>query len=339
MKRILITPIVQAIANEYSKEVAHKIKQGTISKLKKEVNQIKNSTPLSPNWKLYVKYLNNIIRFYDSLVVLHPRHFKYFWMRYFVFLKEDDLNSTSWKAGTNQKFHDMVTSAMAYKTVRDGIITPYINRLNIRVCVNCNSEYVLTTEKRTRLACGGYSIELKGRFQLDHFWAKSKYPFLSISFFNLQPSCGFCNLWKKKKNGKFNLYTDFYQKINPFQFTLDKKSLLKYLLNSNSSLLHVELNSKERGLKENHEDVCRVSEIYKLLNDETEEIIWKERVYNKSFIGQLQSWFKNRFTQCSEKDLFRFIYGFYPALEDVHKRPLTKVKQEVAKQLKLYEKK
>lgn len=335
MKRILITPQVQKIADDYYDEIIAKEKKKTISKLTKRISEIQNSNPLSPNWKLYVKYLKKIIKHYDELIVLHPRFFKYYWMRYFFFLKDTDLDSESWKAGTKQKFYEMVVSAMGYKTVRSEIIAPYIQKLNIRVCVNCNSDYVLSTEKRVRLSTGKYGVEIKGRFQLDHFWAKSKYPFLSISFFNLQPSCGFCNLWKKDKIGKFNLYTDFYQKINPFLFVLDKKALLTYLLNSNSKLLHVELHSNERGLRENHEQIFCIDDIYKLLNDEAEEIIWKAKIYNKSFVGQLQNWFKNKFTKKSEKDLFRFVFGFYPNIDDIHKRPLTKMKQDIAKQLEL----
>ena len=210
MRRILITPKIQSIADEYSNEIISKLKKTTKLTLEQEIDEIKKSQ--LQNWKLYVKYLKNIIKLYDSLVVLHPKYFKYYWIRYFSFSKKIDMDSTLWKKGTTIKFHKMVEDAMAYKNVRDEIIVPFIKRLGIKTCVNCNSEYILSANKISYLDDGNYKVELKGRYQLDHFWAKSKYPFLSITFFNLQPSCGFCNLWKKEKDGKFNLYTDFYKK-------------------------------------------------------------------------------------------------------------------------------
>lgn len=333
MKRILITPQVQAIADDYLCEVVSKIKNDTIAKLNSEMIYIRNYK--STNWKLYVRYIKNIIRLYDSLVTLHPKYFKYFYIRYFSFSNKIDLGYKGWCAKGDETFYNMIERVMGYATVRDEIIVPFIKRLGIRTCVNCNSEYILSVNRSVLMEDGNYQIELKGRFQLDHFWAKSKYPFLSISFFNLQPSCGFCNLWKRTKDGKFNLYTDFYQKINPFSFILEKRSLLSYLLNMNKKNLNIELKSKEKGLAENHKTVFCIEDIYKFLNDETEEIIWKAMIYNKSFLNQLRHGFKSKFSLNSNKDVFRFLYGFYPSIEDVHKRPLTKMKQDIAKQLKL----
>lgn len=49
------------------------------------------------------------------------------------------------------------------------------------------------------------------QFDLDHFYAKSKYPILSISFYNLIPSCHPCNS-QHKGSSEFTINTH----INPF---------------------------------------------------------------------------------------------------------------------------
>ena len=57
-------------------------------------------------------------------------------------------------------------------------------KINLSVCPYCNRQYIFTIVR-----------DEKGvvRPQLDHFFVKSVYPYLSCSFFNLIPSCPFCN--------------------------------------------------------------------------------------------------------------------------------------------------
>ncbi len=57
-------------------------------------------------------------------------------------------------------------------------------KINLSVCPYCNRQYIFTIIR-----------DEKGvvRPQLDHFFVKSVYPYLSCSFFNLIPSCPFCN--------------------------------------------------------------------------------------------------------------------------------------------------
>ena len=55
--------------------------------------------------------------------------------------------------------------------------------LEVRVCPYCNHAF----------------IDYETAFQKDHFFAKSKYPLLTLSFFNLVPSCSYCNTKKSTK--------------------------------------------------------------------------------------------------------------------------------------------
>lgn len=48
--------------------------------------------------------------------------------------------------------------------------------------------------------------------ELDHFYCKSKYPYLAVSLYNLVPSCGICN--GKSRKGEIDFYGTMFQ--NPY---------------------------------------------------------------------------------------------------------------------------
>ncbi|MFX8327742.1 hypothetical protein ABTL71_18955, partial [Acinetobacter baumannii] len=49
-------------------------------------------------------------------------------------------------------------------------------------CPYCNRSYIYYISRRKEI-----------KPQIDHFFPKSKYPFLAMSFYNLIPSCQTCN--------------------------------------------------------------------------------------------------------------------------------------------------
>lgn len=66
----------------------------------------------------------------------------------------------------------------------------FTKELDVNVCPYCNREYVFTIG----------NIKSKcGRPQIDHFFPKAEFPFLSCSLFNFVPSCSLCNVAKKNK--------------------------------------------------------------------------------------------------------------------------------------------
>ncbi len=64
----------------------------------------------------------------------------------------------------------------------------YEKWLDVPVCAYCNRNYtdIVKVGKSGKLA-----------YTFDHFFSKSKYPYLALSFFNLIPCCSVCNsIWK-----------------------------------------------------------------------------------------------------------------------------------------------
>lgn len=62
-------------------------------------------------------------------------------------------------------------------------------KLKVNVCPYCNREYTFTI---------GNTKEKKLRPEIDHFFPKSEYPYLSCSLYNMIPSCHICNHGKRE---------------------------------------------------------------------------------------------------------------------------------------------
>ncbi len=88
-----------------------------------------------------------------------------------------------------KKLSDEIQQLLGYKKLYDKESSwnaySLCDSLKLTVCPYCNRQYVFTAKNEEG--------EWKCRPQLDHFYVKSKYPFLSCSFYNLIPSCPFCN--------------------------------------------------------------------------------------------------------------------------------------------------
>lgn len=90
------------------------------------------------------------------------------------------------------------------------------------------------------------------------------------------------------------------------------------------------------GYANDYDKVFHITELYTAHTDEAEKIIWKSRIYNNSYRDQLQHSFGKLFGNDVEK-IMRLYWGFYSKESDIFKRPLSKLKQDIARQLGLFE--
>jgi hypothetical protein len=276
---------------------------------------------------LYADYVKGIINRYSKINIVQPSDFNYYYNNYFNLDETELAKIVTPPIGTNkfakQELYKLIVDAMRYDAVRDYEYLPYVKKMGIKSCVYCNAQFSITTERANG--------RLAGKYELDHFYPQSKYPFLSTSFFNLQPCCSHCNKTKSDRQASFSLFTTVYSEIEPFYFSLDKKSILRYLLNQNEEDLVVIFDSLDTKLKNNHEDIFHITELYNRHKDIVEEIIWKSRIYNKSYKESLSDSFSKYFPNTS--NINRFILGNYDSPKDIHKRPMAKLVQDIARQL------
>ena len=329
MYRILISSKVEGLAKDYRDNLFGKRRKDFIKPLillQKQLDDINAQKGRRyNNWTVYANYLTNIITHYDDLLDLKPSQFGTYHTNYFNVPKRI-LTDKKWRKTKigRVSFADTVVKLMRYEDVRSKEIIPYFEKLGIRTCVYCNSQYVPTVHFEKGKVVGGY--------QLDHNWPKSEFPFLCTSFFNLYPVCSNCNLWKLDNRAKFVLYSDDSTQIEPFKFSLTKVSIIKYMLYQNSEELDIVFDSSDKTLRDNHEQLFHTDEYYRSFRDVAEELVWKSKTRNDVYKKQMIQSFLKLFPR-RKADINRFLYGFYFSPNDTHQRPLTKFQQDIAKQL------
>lgn len=221
---------------------------------------------------------------------------------------------------------DIINDRLQYPMVRKWIFTKFIGQIGFKTCVYCNSQYTITDEHD------------RGYYQLDHWLPQSKYPYLSICFFNLYPCCGSCN--RMKNNDDENKYACIYaeessEDMELYRFSIEVGSLARYILTHDVNQLKIDFEAAgdEYVIKPLKEKLF-MDDLYHQFKDTAEDVVWKRMAYDK---GYKESLSKARLDFVGRANISRFILGTYDKDEDVHKRPLTKLTQDVARQLGVIE--
>lgn len=125
-------------------------------------------------------------------------------------------------SGESKKVNDFFNCVFKY----DDIISKdkkfayqHFKKIDIEICPYCNKNDV---------ECIYDGDDTYYRASFDHFYSKSKYPFLSLNIYNLVPCCSSCNMIKS--NIDFNTYDFFYPFIDS-----DESSFFSFNLNEDLS--------------------------------------------------------------------------------------------------------
>jgi hypothetical protein len=191
----------------------------------------------------------------------------------------------------------------------------------IDTCVYCNRLYTHTiiTDKGVLIA----------RPTFDHWFPKSVYPILALSFYNLIPSCSVCNssvkgtttLSLEKNFHPYYKHSNTIEQLNfKFSYTLEDHLLAESKLNplnkfSEDSLVAMKLN-----------------EIYKVHHEEIRELIYLKKAYSEGYLSSLRTILKS---PLSREEIYRIAFGVYLEDEQLIRRPLSKLKKDILDELGL----
>lgn len=193
--------------------------------------------------------------------------------------------------------------------------------LDIPTCVYCNRIYT-----KTVISISGQKIT---RPTFDHWFPKSLYPLLSISFYNLIPSCTVCNSGVKGSN-PFELDTHFHpyhqslinnEKIN-YKFSYDHKDYSSFkfkIINKND-------------FSEKSTNAFKLKEIYETHEDEITDLRKLRDIYSEKYIQML----KNNIlkgTSISDDEIYRLAFGTHIDESKFDRRPLSKMKKDILEEL------
>lgn len=201
-----------------------------------------------------------------------------------------------------------------------------IDSIGLKTCPYCNRGYIYTIEKG------------QVNPQLDHFYPKDKYPLFAVSLYNLIPTCAICNSAGCKGN-KDTLNNPKYKLISPYLLTHDYFSFSYKLLSPD--VIKDKGNGKSIDVYldycgcEPYDNVFHIRELYKNHDDHIEELLYKRKyVYTDEYLQTLR---KLTHGTINRTDVDRFIVGAYVEKDDYHKRPLSKLYAEIAKEIGLIE--
>lgn len=331
MERIYISEKIEKINDEYCSNLfsgrntnfempKDRLKQLASNLWSAYRKGIDNEVP----WSKYLRYVKHIIKHYDKIIALKPSQFDEYQECYFSNLSDTEL---AMKILLSKPFYQLIVEAMRYDDVRNTEYAPYVRKLGIKTCVYCNAQFSLPTHGK-----GNANSDVT-TYEIDHFYPKSRYPFLCTTFFNLAPSCGPCNRRKNDKSVKFCLYTENKDEDErfPFYFSLDRDSVNKYLITNKKEDLNFILQG-EAELLESHK-VFHLDDIYEEHKDVAEELVWRHKIYNKTYRDSILSQFKEIFDKIEDNECYRLLFGIYPSSTRIHKRPLTLFGRNISEQL------
>jgi hypothetical protein len=246
-------------------------------------------------------------------------------------------------------YEKMFSKGPSSKVLRDSKLwTSYhfTDLANCNVCPYCNRIYTNTEYTSEEGRC---------RPDLDHYYPQSRYPFLALSIYNLIPCCSICN-------SRFKLNKDFYREehLHPFENEMGK--------NIRFSLEPIKANMKSGGRKRNGYDLeftkgkleqfkikidysmeksaklrraCvrsdhtfHLTHLYQSHKDEISELIQMSKVYKPEYTDWLEKKYVGKIFE-SRDEIKQMVIGSYLNKKDFGKRPLSKLKYDISKELKL----
>lgn len=194
-------------------------------------------------------------------------------------------------------------------------------KLNIKSCPFCNNGYVYYFQS------GKNTIAT-----LEHYYPKSAYPHLSLSFYNLIPSCYVCNSKFKGKVGHIG------NVIHPYIEDFDSRATFGVMVGSlpvckNIALdVKLKLNDPNDSRCKNSIDRFKLDKIYEEHSDIVTEIWNKAQVYNEDRINELYSSFYKQLGY-SKEDVKNFVFCNYLNKQDINKRNHAKLTKDILEQL------
>ena len=212
-----------------------------------------------------------------------------------------------------------------------------LESLNIRCCPYCNRSYTFAVEK-------GGKDEVTTRPEFDHFYNKSEFPMLAVSFFNLIPSCPICNHGKGIRSASINPYFDSFKS----KFILTKKydevnvGTMVTELNVNevkklsqesefSVAFECQITGKDNPEEKRNIQTFGLIPLYNRHKDYVMEIVEKANAYDvitrSDIVDRFQGLFHN------EEEVFNLIFGKYLQDAELQKRPLSKLTADILDQL------
>lgn len=196
------------------------------------------------------------------------------------------------------------------------------NNLDIPTCPYCNRMYTKTVINKQKNGV----VKKITRPEFDHWFPKSKFPLLALSFYNLIPSCHTCNS-SVKGVSDFVLTTHLHPYIDEnvnmqFSYEFDK--------NLNNHKFKINYAGDTDGKAQKSAEEFMLKEIYETHEDEIRDLLRIKTVYSDSYLKKLSNLLG---TSVSDEEIYRLAFGTYIEEASFDRRPLSRMKRDILKEL------
>lgn len=325
MRKIEIDDAIRSRAGDYKTKVVARCTD-VVDDLR-ELGAFVSANNLWNDKSAIIDYINLLIGDYPAVLTLEPKDWGAYIKKYDKVQKREPNMLTKTvayaKNGKGQFYkatlYERIICCLRYDEARK-ILGGIHQQMGLKTCVYCN---VLPT-----LSSDGDVL-----YQMDHYLPQSKYPFLGTCFYNLQPSCGVCNGHKGTKDSDFGLYVNAEQHkvLSPFLFIPQVSnghgayptcSEIKFT----GEAKHVTRES------EAHEEMFHLKNMYACCTGEVDKLYEDAYKVNDSAVQAMSACYGLNSTKA---DVVAYMSSHLSLDEkDIHKEPLTKLRQDTIKQMK-----
>lgn len=208
--------------------------------------------------------------------------------------------------------------------------------LDLTACPYCNRNFIKHIKVTNRRG-----MEVAGpKGQLDHFFPRALYPYLAICKYNLVPSCPTCN----GASGKHDKDTRNLGVVSPYE--LSDTEGLRFRMNvKGGEILNLEhcaqgisisVDTSKNPAMSHNDDIFHLEQIYQTHTDYAAEIyIKKVMKENGIYLRVTKGMLKKHHINLTNDDVRRIVYGFYCNEKEYSKRPLSKLRKDLAEDVGL----
>lgn len=201
-----------------------------------------------------------------------------------------------------------------------------LKKMQVTVCPYCNRQYIFT------LSSG------EVRPQFDHYYPKSRYPYLALSLYNMIPSCSICNMAKSALDTlKEPILYPFDEEMGSkakFEIKRKKNGNFVRMLQGISNEFEITLNAvnaENKLIISNQIEKLHLNDLYNEHKEYVMDIIKSKYVNSPERIHELLVLFPSLFE--SYEDVKNLLYMTNIQKAAWGDRPLSKLTHDIDKQL------
>lgn len=222
---------------------------------------------------------------------------------------------------------ELLDQIFRYDTYSKRKITIVILRkMNITVCPYCNRQYVFTVQSG------------KVRAQLDHYYPKSRYPYLALSLYNMIPCCSICNRTKSSLDTYASPilypYDEEYGYTAKFTLRLQEESNYVQVMQGLSDAFEIQLDTTESQQQQsikNQMNKLHLDELYNNHTDYVRDIIRSKYINTPERVNELYKSFPLLFHSTDEVKSLLYMTQLHKEFWGKH--PLSKLAHDIDQQL------